>query len=181
MLPLTTDRLIVRKFNLHDSRDLFEYLSLRSTYTYEPGSPITMEEAQNVAEQRSQTTDFLAVELKTQHKMIGHLFLAQTGPKDFMTYELGYIFNPSFHNRGYASEAANAAISYCFTALKAHRIVANCNPQNAASWKVLEHCGMTREACFRKNVYFRTDPDGVPVWMDTFQYAILSTDFGTSG
>ena len=31
--------------------------------------------------------------------------------------------------------------------LGAHRVIANCNQQNAASWRLLERCGLTREVC----------------------------------
>ena len=35
-----------------------------------------------------------------------------------------------------------------------HRIYAECDPCNAASWKLLERLGFTREAHFRRNVFF---------------------------
>ncbi len=35
---------------------------------------------------------------------------------------------------------------------------------------------MKREAHFRKNIWFRQDENGVPVWKDTFVYAMLKED-----
>jgi len=41
----------------------------------------------------------------------------------------------------------------------------------------LEKAGLKREAHFRQNIYFRKDENGVPVWKDTFVYAILKSDY----
>ena len=100
----------------------------------------------------------------------------QTDMEIFRTWEIGYIFNPNYHNQGYATEACQAVINYAFTQLNAHRIVANCSPENPASWRVLEKCGLTREATRRKNAFFRTDYNGEPIWLDSFEYAILADD-----
>ena len=45
-----------------------------------------------------------------------------------MTWELGYIFNPDYHNQGYCTEASSALIDFAFRELHAHKIVAFCNP-----------------------------------------------------
>ena len=42
---LSTQRLIIRPFHKNDYQDLYEYLSLKETYQYEPGEPISLEEA----------------------------------------------------------------------------------------------------------------------------------------
>jgi ribosomal-protein-alanine N-acetyltransferase len=175
---LETDRLIVRPFRESDYADLFEYLSLEETYRFEPGNPVSPEEAKEIALKRSDSVNWWAVTLKdnTNHKLIGHISLFQTEPEVFRAWEIGYIFNPEYHNRGYATEACRAVIDYVFTNLDAHRIVANCNPENRASWRVLEKCGLTREATRRKNAFFRTDENGDPIWFDSFEYAILADD-----
>lgn len=147
---IATERLIVRKFTEGDFQDLFEYLSLESIYEYEPGGPINLEEAKCLSKERAVTENFYVVELATEHKMIGHLYFQQQEPKDFMTWEIGYIFNPSYHGKGYASEASKALVAYAFENFKAHRIVGHCNPNNIASCKVLENAGMIKEGTFRK-------------------------------
>ena len=49
-------------------------------------------------------------------------------------------------------------------------------PQMAitAEHAVEQALGFAREAHLRQNVFFHTDPDGHPVWKDTFIYARLS-------
>ena len=54
-----------------------------------------------------------------------------------------------------------------------HRVVAHCNPQNTASWKLLEKIGLQREGLLRQNVFFRRDVSGEPLWTDTCVYARL--------
>ncbi|OQB23383.1 MAG: hypothetical protein BWY11_01988 [Firmicutes bacterium ADurb.Bin182] len=52
-----------------------------------------------------------------------------------------------------------------------------CNPQNTASWKVLERLNMRREGHLLKNVWFKKDEQGNPVWLDTYLYAILRDEW----
>jgi RimJ/RimL family protein N-acetyltransferase len=54
-----------------------------------------------------------------------------------------------------------------------HRVVSHCNPQNVASWKLLEKIGFHREGLLRKNIYFRKDEAGNPLWWDSYAYARL--------
>ena len=68
---------------------------------------------------------------------------------------------------------ADAAIQAAF-ASGAHRIYAECDPENEASWRLLESLGFAREAHFRKNVYFKKDSSGNPIWKDTFVYSLLN-------
>jgi RimJ/RimL family protein N-acetyltransferase len=175
---LATGRLIIRPFQESDYKDLHEYLSLKEIYQFEPGEPISLEEARKIAAERARGTEFWAVTLKDKSKkLIGHVSFIQTEPKFFLTWEIGFIFSPAFQNRGYATEASRALIAYAFKKLKAHRIVGYCSPENIPSWKVLEKCGMTREGLRRKNAFFRKDRDGRPIWFNSYEYAVLAEDF----
>jgi len=175
---LSTERLMIRPFLKSDYKDLHEYLSLKEIYQYEPGQPISLVESKKIAAERAKGTDFWAVTLAgSSDKLIGHISFILTLPKHLYTWEIGYIFNPAYYNKGYASEAARAVITYAFTKLGTHRVVGHCSPENIPSWKVLEKCGMKREGLLRKNVYFRKDEDGNPQWTDTFVYAILAEDY----
>jgi RimJ/RimL family protein N-acetyltransferase len=175
-----TSRLLIRQFTEQDYKSLFEYLSNPSIYIYEPGEPISLEAAREIAKKRSQNNDFWAVILNNTGELVGHIFFKQTEPAEFLTWELGYIFNPVFQNKGYATESSNALIPYGFKHWGIHKVVANCNPENIASWRVLEKIGMAREGLIRKNVYFKRDDDGNPKWTDTLTYGILKDDIEPS-
>jgi RimJ/RimL family protein N-acetyltransferase len=104
-MVIITERLIIRKFKENDYLDLYEYLSDKQTYKYEPGKPIKIEEAKNLCIERSKENTFLAVELKIESKLIGHIYFNKIGPKNLLTYEIGYIFNRKYQGKGFATEA----------------------------------------------------------------------------
>jgi ribosomal-protein-alanine N-acetyltransferase len=175
-LMIETKRLLIRKFLVTDAADLYEYLSLPEIYEFEPGGPITLEEAQGMSASRAAGDGFYAVVLKETQKMVGHLYFAQIEPKEFLTWELGYIFNPKYQNNGYASESARALIEYGFAYKGIHRVEAYCNPLNVASWRVMEKIGMRREALLIKHAFFHRNPDGSPIWIDSYGYGMLKED-----
>jgi RimJ/RimL family protein N-acetyltransferase len=58
-------------------------------------------------------------------------------------YELGFHICKKYWKQGYAMEAANAAINYCFENLNASKIFAGHNPKNVGSKKLLEKLGFS--------------------------------------
>ncbi|MCX8132227.1 MAG: GNAT family N-acetyltransferase [Clostridia bacterium] len=174
---LETDRLILRKFICDDWKDLHEYLSNEAVVKYEPYDVFTEEACRQEAENRSQNDAFWAVCLKENNKLIGNVYFQQQEPKEFLTWEIGYVFNPSYYGKGYATESCRKIIDYAFEQLNARRIVAMCNPENIPSWKLLERLEMRREGHLRENIYFKCDSQGNPIWLDTFEYAILAEEW----
>ena len=55
--------------------------------------------------------------------------------------EIGYWMATRFAGQGYASEAARGVIDLLRAAHPSRTIFAECRPQNAASWRVLEKLG----------------------------------------
>jgi RimJ/RimL family protein N-acetyltransferase len=55
--------------------------------------------------------------------------------------ELGYWIGPPFQNRGFATEAARAAIGYAFEELGLHKVTVGCIVENTASRRVIEKLG----------------------------------------
>lgn len=176
LTTFTTARLAMRRFRPEDADDLFEYLSDPQIYRFEPGEPIDRVQADQRAVEMAASPDFWAVELAGAGKVIGQIYFQQIEPAGHMTCELGYILNPAFQRQGYGSEAAGALVQHALTAGGMHRVVAHCNPENCASWKLLEKIGFRREGLLRQNVFFRRDADGQPLWTDTYVYARLAAD-----
>ena len=174
--PIETKRLTIRKFRPSDYTQLYDYLSDINVVRFEPYEPYTLAEAKREAEFRSNSDEFFAVTLKGDGTLIGNLYL---GKRDFDCYELGFVFDRNWQMCGYATESATALLDYAFGTLKAHRVIAECNPLNYRSHKLMERLGMRREAELKKNVYFKKDSFGNPIWQDTLQYAILSEEWLT--
>jgi ribosomal-protein-alanine N-acetyltransferase len=59
-------------------------------------------------------------------------------------WELAYGLRRDRWGRGYTTEAARACVGHGFGELGLQRIVADVDPANAASVRVLEKCGFTR-------------------------------------
>jgi RimJ/RimL family protein N-acetyltransferase len=88
------------------------------------------------------------------------------------TYEIGWALHRTYHGKGYASEAASALLRYGFEELRLHRIIATCQPENIASWRVMEKIGLRREGFFQKCIY---RDDGT--WWDEYFYALLEEEW----
>ncbi|MEO3946391.1 GNAT family N-acetyltransferase [Gorillibacterium sp. CAU 1737] len=174
MNPLLSERLVIRRFEPTDWRDLYEYLSDPEVLLYEPYEVFTEEQAKEEAIRRSQLDTFPAVCLKESGKVIGNLYFAKG---EFGTWEVGYVFNRFYQGKGYATESARMLVDYVFTEFGARRIVAKCDPLNERSWRLLERLKMRREGHHLQNVSFKTDAEGTPIWKDTFVYAILQTEW----
>lgn len=67
--------------------------------------------------------------------------------------EIGYWFSPAAQGRGYATESVGSILSMLASAYPAHRIHAECHPENYASWRLLERLGF-------KNTGHRGDRPG---------------------
>jgi RimJ/RimL family protein N-acetyltransferase len=56
--------------------------------------------------------------------------------------EVGWELDPAFWGRGLATEGGTAAIRYGFTQLELPRIISVTTPENVASWRVMQKCGL---------------------------------------
>ena len=62
------------------------------------------------------------------------------------SFELGYFLKKSARGKGYGIEAVALVIDFAFQHLNARRIWASCDARNDASIRLLERCGLRREA-----------------------------------
>jgi RimJ/RimL family protein N-acetyltransferase len=176
--PIETDRLRLRPFTRGDADAVFAYRQREDVAQYLFDGPMTHETSTEVVGLRAgQFTIenegdkvFLAVELKQPHTMIGEVSLIWRDATNRQG-EIGYIFNPDYHGRGYATEAAGALLQLGFEGLGLHRIYARCSAANTASWKVMERLGMRREAHFREHMFVKG------AWDEELYYAILEEEW----
>lgn len=164
---LETERLILRRHEEKDFADMREYLSDEKAVAFEPYLPMSDDEVRECLRERMGSDEFIAVEEKASGKMIGNLYV---GERFCDSVEIGYVLNRSFWRKGYATEACRKVMEFVFSQGK-HRLEAECDPKNEASWRLLGRLGFQREGFLQKNVYFRTDNAGNPIWKDSFLYA----------
>jgi RimJ/RimL family protein N-acetyltransferase len=85
--------------------------------------------------------------------------------------ELGYWIGIPYWGRGFATEAAGAAVAFGFETLGLHRIYAHHFSENTASQRVLEKIGMRHEGRSREHVQ-KWDR-----FIDVENYGILAEEF----
>ncbi|MCM2465093.1 GNAT family N-acetyltransferase [Methanoculleus oceani] len=154
---LVTDRLLLRPFTLADAPEVqrlagdYEVASstLEIPYPYPDGA------AENwVATHRPGFENGVHVVYAVTRARIGDLVgavgLVEINRRHGRA-ELGYWVARPCWCRGYATEAARAAIEYGFSVLGLHRIYAMHFSRNPASGRVMEKCGMAHEAHLREH------------------------------
>ena len=85
--------------------------------------------------------------------------------------ELGYWIGVPFWGRGFATEAAGAAVAFAFDTLRFRKIYAHHFAGNTASQRVLEKIGMRHEGRFRQHIQ-KWDR-----FIDLENYGLLAEEF----
>jgi RimJ/RimL family protein N-acetyltransferase len=86
--------------------------------------------------------------------------------------ELGWVLDPQYAGRGYATEAVRELIRLCFEEIGLRRVFAGCFADNEASWRLMERVGMRREAYSVGDALHRSGR-----WLDGVNYALLATEW----
>ena len=168
---IDTERLRIRPFRPDDWPAVLAYSADEATMLYLNEQVMTEERARAwTAEQAGPEARAVALVVKPDDVPVGHLvFHLWFAPR---TYEIGWVVRPDVRGNGYTTEGARALIQYTFKTLRAHRVIATCQPENPASWRVMDKLGMRREAHFRKCI---SRDDGT--WWDEYFYAVLAEDW----
>jgi [ribosomal protein S5]-alanine N-acetyltransferase len=170
LMNINTDRLLIREFKHDDWREVYPYTSDCEVMRYIPEQEFTVKVAKEfVIKNQGKNAKYFPVILKAGNTLIGHLVFHPFFGEH--TYEIGWVFNPKFYGRGYATEAAKAVVNHAFKEMKLHRIIATCQPENIPSYRVMEKIGMRREGYFKKCI-----PSG-DEWWDEYYYAILREEW----
>jgi RimJ/RimL family protein N-acetyltransferase len=168
---IETDRLLLRPIVASDWPAILAYMSDPRVTAWLPEGLLDEDGARAFAlKQSGSESTAVAVVEKASGWMIGDMpFHPWFEPE---TWEIGWAFGHAHQGKGYATEAARALIACAFEMLKAHRVIATCQPENPASWRVAEKLGLRREAHFRSALH-----RGNGVWWDEYFYALLADEY----
>lgn len=89
------------------------------------------------------------IRLKGREELLGVIGFADRSA-DHASTELGFVLDPRYWGKGYATEAAAMVVCYGFITLKLNRIYAEYRVSNPASARVLAKLGMQREGLMRQ-------------------------------
>lgn len=166
-MEIKTDALYIRPFKATDFDKVFSYMSDEDTTHFLPSGRMSEDEVKDFLRKSIKA---FAVVLPQNSELMGHIeFYPCFGDH---TYEIGWVFNRNHQQKGYAFKAASAVIKYGFERLDIHRIVSTCQPENPASYRLMEKLGMVKEGFFRQCI-----PKGDGVWWDELFYSILKSDY----
>ena len=98
--------------------------------------------------------------------------LGQPGMPERTEAQLGYIFDPAYGGRGYATEAVRAMVATAFTEFGVRRITAGCFADNLASVRILEGLGMRREQHGVEDSWHEELG-----WIDGYTYGMLASEW----
>ncbi len=84
---------------------------------------------------------------------------------------IGYWVGQPYARQGVMTAALHVLLPTLFGELSLHRVEAACIPSNAASIRVLEKCGFSREGLARKYLCING------VWQDHLLFGLLNEDF----
>lgn len=176
--PYATERLTLRPFLRGDQDQYTAYHALPEVYRYlyaeAPSGTSLDDQFETVLGSRFERDgDVLrfAVARQEDGVVIGEVLLKMAS-RDSLQGEVGYIFNPAFAGRGYATEAVAAMLRVGFDTIGFHRIFARLDASNSGSVGVVERLGLRREAHLIQNDRF----DGR--WGDEYVYAMLGAEWG---
>ncbi|OCO99637.1 MULTISPECIES: GNAT family protein [unclassified Ensifer] len=176
-LRIFTDRLVIRSFAPDDFPAFFAYHRLPEVYRYLYQEPLDEKAARAKFAKASMPrldedgdVAVFAVERQEDGVLIGEVLL-KLASKDAKQAETGYIFNPAFAGKGYATEAMRVVLDLGFSTLNFHRIFARLDALNSGSVGVVERLGMRREAHLIENDRFND------TWGDEFVYALLRREW----
>lgn len=160
MQELYTERLVLRKVNLNDVEDMFEYTKNPLSCEYlrwEPHTDIKQSEMfiNRIINQYKEDNIYLwGIVVKETNKLIGVIRMFDIEFADGRG-ELSYILNPNFQGYGYMQEGINCIIKFGFEVMKLHRIQARCVVENYSSENVMKRLGMTLEGILEDYCYIK--------------------------
>lgn len=169
MIPrLVTERLILREFRNEDLDAFAAFMADADVMRYIGGSAMTRDEAWRsmaVTLGHWQLRGFgaWAVERKDDGRLVGRVGMIE--PEGWPGLEIGWTLGRPYWGKGYASEAANAAICFAFLTQPVEALISCIDPDNAPSQAVARRVGEVKGPRSELRIGARTYP--VDIWSIT--------------
>lgn len=152
-LFIETERLIIRTYQPSDLETSYQLMRDKELYRFLEFDALPYDEYRLLFNwlMESYETGYedefkysLAIILKETNQFIGWCGI---GILEFNkpAKEVYYLIGREYWNKGYAFEAMESFLKYCFTCLGQQRVVAKVDPENIASKKIIEKLGFRFE------------------------------------
>jgi len=176
--PLSTARMTLRPYEVGDLAGVRDLCGREDVSRYLFWEPMDIDAARALLARRLKQTRIeadgdgvLVAALDTETgRCVGEFMLRLTSAQNGQG-EVGWSIHPDVPGRGLATEGAREMLRLGFGELGLHRIVAECDPRNVASQRVMERLGMRHEAELIENQFLKGE------WVGESIYAILETEW----
>ena len=174
---IKTERLLLRKMNMDDAEDVFDYASdpevaryviwdaHRSIKDSESFLDLVVEGYRN-----GELGSWGMVD-RESGKLIGTCGYDGSWFPAHARAEIGYAISRQYWGRGLMPEAVTALLEFGFSRMELNRIVARCFPENIASERVMQKVGMTYEGTLREHLFLKDAYQSLKV------YSILRSEY----
>ena len=138
--PVATERLSLRPLTPDDAAEvqcLTDDPSITDAISFLK-SPFTRADAEALIAQRGERDCPFGIRQRADGFLVGYAGAHLRGETEI---EVGYWIAARSHGQGYATEALQALVAMLANRYPGHRIIAECRPENGASWRVLEKAG----------------------------------------
>ncbi len=166
---IQTERLFIRRFGEGDVEPFAAYRVAPYAKSEEEARPFlqgNMERAPGVPGQWF----MFGVELRESGELVGDIALLVDEDEPRQA-EIGYVLAGAHQGKGLAHEMVSAALDYAFEAFGLHRVLANVDVLNGASWRLLERLGFRREGHCLQSYWIGGK------WIDEYLYAVLRDEW----
>lgn len=176
---LTDGRVILRSPTLADYEDWAELRQASRAFLqpWEPSWPVDdltrtsyRRRMRRYTEDQRSDHAFPYFVFLTEGALLGGLTLSNVRRGVAQTATLGYWMGKPFAGKGLMTAAVRLIVPHALTTLGLHRVEAACMPSNAASIRLLEKVGFTREGYARRYLCI----DGL--WQDHLLFAFVRGD-----
>lgn len=159
---IETNKLILRKFEITDSENMFKNWGSDSNVTkylsWETHKDIKDSEEIIklwISNYEDNSVYNWVIELKEINEVIGNISVVKLENTN-KSCEIGYCIGSRYWNKGITTEAFQNVINYLFREVGINRICAKHDIENIASGEVMKKCKMSYEGTLRE-VQFRND------------------------
>lgn len=146
--PITTERLVLRPHRIADAESWYRLQSNPDVVRYMSWGVRNRAQSREHLAARArhtrlwQTDDFLALAIELDGELIGDVSLQlRSVDRDVRSVEMGWVLDPEHQGRGYASEAARAALDLAFSQVGARFVTAVIDRRNERSVGLAERVG----------------------------------------
>lgn len=174
LLPIHTERLVIRMMRPSDAEVLVAYRNDPEVARYQAWDlPYSAAIASAMLDDQAHLDDiplseWVQLAIERDGVVIGDLAVCLIA--DGHVAQIGYTVAADQQGRGCATEAVGGLVDALFTSTAVHRVVANLDPTNTPSLRVLERVGFIFEGLARSAELLR---DG---WVDDLSYRLLRED-----